>query len=316
MKYATKLMVVPYQPRIDNPTQTHIFKLEEQMRSVMDDPSLKPDDKVKLYNQALGRYTKSVDDYNLSNATADSNYVNNMSSNIASATYDKFKDDMAILKEIQPSPSSNIYNNIDKRTLNLNKTTRILKQKNRRRVVQPSNADDVGVEDIADEQPTNTSLNLVTPNVTLHQPNKQTYDEPQPGDNSLFDLQQHDSGAYFIIPKSANNKKELLERWSRTNPNGVDPNKINSMNIDSAIKDLEFMVGKAGDRQSEQTKARNLWFANQNTSVLYRADKTAALVQHYAKTRQGARKPSSNLPLDGIQKANGIKVWKFKKFMR
>ena len=48
MKYANKLMVVPYVPHIDNPTQTQIFTLDQEMEEILHDKGKNVDEKVKL----------------------------------------------------------------------------------------------------------------------------------------------------------------------------------------------------------------------------------------------------------------------------
>ena len=56
MKYATKLMVVPYVPRLENPQETQIFDLDKEMESILSDSSKSPCDKIKLFNQILMKY--------------------------------------------------------------------------------------------------------------------------------------------------------------------------------------------------------------------------------------------------------------------
>jgi hypothetical protein len=53
MKYATKLMVVPYQPRLENPVETQIFSIDQEMEKILHDKSITDDDvRIKLYHQA------------------------------------------------------------------------------------------------------------------------------------------------------------------------------------------------------------------------------------------------------------------------
>ena len=41
MKYANKLMVVPYVPRIENPAEKQIFTLDQEMESILNDKTKK-----------------------------------------------------------------------------------------------------------------------------------------------------------------------------------------------------------------------------------------------------------------------------------
>ena len=53
MKYANKLMVVPYVPRLENPQETKLFDLDDEMESILFDKTKSTCDKVKLYHQTL-----------------------------------------------------------------------------------------------------------------------------------------------------------------------------------------------------------------------------------------------------------------------
>ena len=46
MKFANKLMVVPFVPRIDNPAENQIFSLDQEMESILYDNTKKVDEKV------------------------------------------------------------------------------------------------------------------------------------------------------------------------------------------------------------------------------------------------------------------------------
>ena len=83
MKFANKLMVVPYVPSIENPNETHIYDLDKEMELILHDKTKTIDEKVKLYNQQLSKYIKTVDQYNLSKAQEHENYIDLFSSKIA-----------------------------------------------------------------------------------------------------------------------------------------------------------------------------------------------------------------------------------------
>jgi hypothetical protein len=63
MKFATKFMVVPYAPKLENPAETQIFDLDEEMEKILFDKNKNISDKVKLYNQALMSYKNKLDNY-------------------------------------------------------------------------------------------------------------------------------------------------------------------------------------------------------------------------------------------------------------
>ena len=102
MKYANKLMVVPYVPRIENPAEKQIFTLDQEMESILNDKTKTIDDKIKLYNQTLSKYNKTLENYNITNATQGQDYVETMASQVADQTYAKFKPDIDALKNRPP----------------------------------------------------------------------------------------------------------------------------------------------------------------------------------------------------------------------
>lgn len=56
MKYATKLMVLPYMPKLENPEERYMFNLDAEMSKVLRNRKLSIDQKVKLYSSALERF--------------------------------------------------------------------------------------------------------------------------------------------------------------------------------------------------------------------------------------------------------------------
>ena len=61
MKYANKLMVVPYVPRLENPSETQIFSLDNEMELILHDKNKNVDEKVKMYNQILSKYMSTLE---------------------------------------------------------------------------------------------------------------------------------------------------------------------------------------------------------------------------------------------------------------
>ena len=56
MKYATKFMVVPYVPRLENSDEKFLTNLDSEMSRILTNQKMSTDEKVKMYNQALQRF--------------------------------------------------------------------------------------------------------------------------------------------------------------------------------------------------------------------------------------------------------------------
>ena len=61
MKFANKLMVVPFVNKIENPTEKYLVDLDDQMSSILLQKNVSIDEKVKLYSQALQKYLVNYD---------------------------------------------------------------------------------------------------------------------------------------------------------------------------------------------------------------------------------------------------------------
>ena len=109
MKYANKLMVVPYVPRLENPSETQIFSLDNEMQQVLHDKNQHVDQKVKMYNQILSKYMSTLDNYKVSNAYRDEDNQGSFSSQIAEKTYSKIKPEIESLN-IEPIFSRSLFN--------------------------------------------------------------------------------------------------------------------------------------------------------------------------------------------------------------
>lgn len=55
MKYAKKMMLVPYVP-LTTPEETKLGELNNQMSGIIKNKSFTDDEKIKLYNQALNKF--------------------------------------------------------------------------------------------------------------------------------------------------------------------------------------------------------------------------------------------------------------------
>lgn len=78
MKHATKLMVVPYVKPFENPVESKVLELDNEMSSIINDSKLNFDDKVKLYNQTLAKFISNYDP----NSFGISNVMSNMASQV------------------------------------------------------------------------------------------------------------------------------------------------------------------------------------------------------------------------------------------
>lgn len=79
MKHATKLMVVPYVKPLENPVESKVLELDNEMSSIINDSKLNFDDKVKLYNQTLAKFISNYDP----NSFGISNVMSNMASQVS-----------------------------------------------------------------------------------------------------------------------------------------------------------------------------------------------------------------------------------------
>ena len=102
MKYANKLMVVPYVPRInDNPKEKQILSIDQDMEEILKDKTISADQKVRLYNQALLKYNDNLSRYNLSNASEKDQSDNIFTDKLASKIGEKLPQLVNIKQEIK-----------------------------------------------------------------------------------------------------------------------------------------------------------------------------------------------------------------------
>ena len=80
MKYATKLMVVPYVPRIEVPQESKVLTLDDEIYDIINNKKLSVSDKVQLYNQTLLKYKDNLELYNNNDKIEQKNYIDTISS--------------------------------------------------------------------------------------------------------------------------------------------------------------------------------------------------------------------------------------------
>ena len=101
MKYANKLMVVPYVPRLEsNPQEAQILDIDKEMGSILHDQTKNTDQKVKLYNQALVKFNDNLNRYKLVNEERQDQSSQVFSDLITSKVYEKIQPDLEIIKQI------------------------------------------------------------------------------------------------------------------------------------------------------------------------------------------------------------------------
>ena len=56
MKFATKLMVVPYVNKLEDPVDKYLFDLDIEMSEILERKDISIEEKLSLYNQALQKF--------------------------------------------------------------------------------------------------------------------------------------------------------------------------------------------------------------------------------------------------------------------
>ena len=237
MKYAHKLMVVPYIPRIENPVEIQIFTLDQQMESVLNDRAKTIDDKIKLYNQILMKYNTTLQNFNLSNKPEQLNYVDTLSSQVAEKMYSKIKPDLDSINEKEPEKI------ITKRIFHIRP-----KNTNKRRIKKDRMNEDFNKtafnEELYRTAYDNTKLEMsddddeeVEVPQTTNAPYKtysfldvKTPEESDESSNKKVTITTDDTADLYMIKTSANNKQYIVppkitedafNRMQEAAPNGV-----------------------------------------------------------------------------------------------
>ena len=61
MNEYSKFMVVPYIPKIENPQEKYLLKLDQEMHEILNNPNLNFTQKVIYYNQIISQYKDNID---------------------------------------------------------------------------------------------------------------------------------------------------------------------------------------------------------------------------------------------------------------
>ena len=262
MKYANKLMVVPYVPHIDNPTQTQIFTLDQEMEEILYDKGKNVDEKVKLYNQALNKYNKAVENFNTANASADMDYVDTFSSQLADKMYSKIKPDIETLKE--PYVTQSIKNeprqsNKKRTRVKLNKTVNE-KFDTTKSEMNDSSFDLADANSVFfDDQLENAQTSKKT--VTIASPSKFYKNEEKP-----YKIFTAENKAQYVVPVGITDTR--LKELQELAPNGVDVERaMKYMNTEGERIINEELAQKSG-QANIQTRARNTYYIEMNKKFL------------------------------------------------
>ena len=100
MKFANKLMVVPFVPRLENATESQIFSIDHDMKKILlDDKVNNNDEKVKLFYNALSKYRDTLDRYQLSKDMLKSSYADSFSTQVASKMMEQIEENFVFPKK-------------------------------------------------------------------------------------------------------------------------------------------------------------------------------------------------------------------------
>ena len=91
MRHATKLMVVPFVPQIQNATEKILNDIDEKRIEYLKDKNLTQSQRNQLYNQESIRYVQNAQKFNNSNRDYEPNFIQLLTAQIADKTYSKIK---------------------------------------------------------------------------------------------------------------------------------------------------------------------------------------------------------------------------------
>ena len=98
MKFATKMMVVPYTHKVENQQHKYLTDLDLEMSQILSSTNLPVDDKIKLYDQTLRKFNTKFDQY----SESDNNLIPQESTQV------KIVNDTLVKKKILPKKATKI----------------------------------------------------------------------------------------------------------------------------------------------------------------------------------------------------------------
>ena len=96
MKHVTKLMVVPYVPRIESQSEKFLHDLNNERESVFNNKKLNSSEKLKLYSQASFKYKDNLERFK--SEEEPKSFIDILSTEIVDKTYNKIKPELEELK--------------------------------------------------------------------------------------------------------------------------------------------------------------------------------------------------------------------------
>ena len=299
MKYANKLMVVPYVPRIENPTEKQILSLDQEMELVLNDKNKQVDEKVKMYNQVLTKYISNLKKFNM---TQDNqrDYVEEVSSQIADKMFSKIKpeldsfknrsiqkipkvqikedyDSSFIEEEVKPSTSKAVTFE-DEDTINqsflgnsvLYKTA--IEPDNEKNQQSSDETDEDDAVDENDEEETLDENDEVENFRNQKEKKKSKYDQQAQiiqfkNDERIFKVRTINNKAYFVPDCITDVAQENL---IRTFPQGMDINKMTNLMTSgglSMLTEASKKYSKYGADRKYYTKSINQWFLKNGIGI-------------------------------------------------
>lgn len=127
MKYANKLMVVPYTKALEDPEQAKLVELDTNMSTILADKNTNLDEKIKLYNQTLARYMSKFK----SDTFAKPKVLNELTEKIENVVdkNNKIQDDIEFIKElVRNNTNQEITVKKEENKVNKSKKNRVKKE--------------------------------------------------------------------------------------------------------------------------------------------------------------------------------------------
>jgi hypothetical protein len=244
MRHATKLMVVPYVPQIQNPTEKILNDIDEKRTEYLTNKNLNQSQRNQLYNQESIRYIQNAQKFNNSNKDYEPNFIQLLTAEIADKTYSKIKPQIDSLQSI--------FNKIE-----------IKREKNDETYYPPIMENNQIISALGNIDANNTtdlSTNTVTSPKTSSDPlnnidiekTPTTKQSPKNTFNQAFDMQNDNTTTPKKLSKQTLDQTGYLQNLN-TLPNPIDNN---NMELDDTMENE--------DSNNQDTQVLN---PNQNESV-------------------------------------------------
>lgn len=272
-------MVVPYVPRVENPIETQISTIDQEMESILQDKNKSVDEKVKLYNSVLLKYVSTVDRFNLSKAIQNEDYADSFSTQIAEKMYNKIKPEIDSLKtqrkthmqpkkltfedqimtpQQQPESSKLTLNDT---TLNVTNNDENLLENKFENTLYRSALEENFQDSPEQQQPTSNTQKNETKEETNEDDEKELIKKAKTIQYSIDDSKPEKIGEWNFNVISVNNKPFLVPdcftdaayRIMLTkNPMGVNVPKMIKFMQDKGVNQLDAILDKYGDDKSNR----------------------------------------------------------------